>query len=75
MCRQSLGGGGLFETGMDLAEARVELDTGTVPPIEDNHKIRRHFSDNSYYLYRLADGAIFIIITKSIFPLTYFSCL
>ena len=26
MCRQSLGGGGLFEAGMDLAEVRVELD-------------------------------------------------
>ena len=38
-----------------------------MPPVQDKCKIREHFSDNSYYLHRLANGAILLLLSRDLF--------
>ena len=65
----SLGVNNLFgavwsRNGSDRRTSRIGY---FVPPVQDKCKIRGHFSDNSYYLHRLANGAILLLLSRDLF--------
>ena len=46
----------------NLSDRRTSRTGYFVPPIKDKYKIRWHFSDKSYYLHRLGDSAILLLL-------------